>query len=67
MTQEHDMEWMKFVWAALLGVMLWRMWPVAKEWLENGPRGSQKEWLNVSMLIGGVVLFIALLIAFVQS
>lgn len=59
--------WMKLMWAALLGVMIWRMWPAAKNWFENGPRGSQKEWLNVSMLIGGVVLFVGLLIAFVRS
>ena len=59
--------WMKLIWAVLLGAMIWRMWPVAKHWFEHGPRGSQKEWLGVSMLIGGVVLFVGLLIAFVRS
>jgi len=57
--------WMNIVWAVLLGFMLWRLWPVAKHWLENGPRGSQKQWLNVSMLIGGVVLFVTLLMVLV--
>jgi len=57
--------WMSIIWAVLLGFMLWRLWPVAKHWLENGPRGSQKEWLNVSVLLGGVVLFVALLVVLV--
>lgn len=45
----------------MLGLMVWRMIPVAKHWLENGPRGSQKEWLNASLLLAGVVLFVVLL------
>ena len=57
--------WMSIIWAVLLGFMLWRLWPVAKHWLENGPRGSQKEWLNVSVLLGGVVLFVTLLMVLV--
>ena len=28
---------------------------------ENGPKGSSKEWLNVSMLALGVVLFVVFL------
>ncbi len=56
---------LNIVWAILLGFLLWRMWPVAKHWMENGPRGSQKEWLNVSMLLAGVVLFVVLLMALV--
>lgn len=58
---------LNIVWAVLLGFMLWRMWPVAKHWMENGPRGSQKEWLNVSMLLAGVVLFVVLMMALVRN
>jgi len=57
-----DSIWVKIAVAAMLGLMVWRMVPVAKHWLENGPRGSQKEWLNASMLLAGVVLFVVLLI-----
>ena len=56
---------LSIVLAALFGFMIWRMWPVAKHWMENGPRGTQKEWLNVSMLLGGVVLFVVLLMVLV--
>ena len=59
------MTFLNIVWALLLGFMLWRLWPVAKDWLENGPRGTQKEWLNVSMLLGAVVLFVVLLMSLV--
>jgi hypothetical protein len=59
--------WMKVMWAALLGLMLWRMLPVARHWLKNGPRGTSKEWLTTSMLLGGVVLFVALLISLVRG
>jgi len=57
--------WLSIILALLLGYWMWRLWPTVKDQLENGPRGSQKEWLNVSMLIGGVVLFVALLMVFV--
>lgn len=53
--------WMKIVWAALLGVFIWRMIPTARHWLKNGPRGSNKEWMTTAMLLGGVVLFVLLL------
>ena len=61
------MTFLNIVWALLLGFMLWRLWPVAKDWLENGPRGTQKEWLNVSMLLGAVVLFVVMLMLLVRG
>lgn len=42
--------------------MIIRMWPVAKHWVKNGPKGSSSEWLNVSMLLAAVVLFVTFLI-----
>lgn len=53
--------WMRIIIAALLGLMIWRMYPITKNWLKNGPRGSSSEWLNVALLLGGVVLFVLLL------
>lgn len=61
------MDWYKIVIALALGFMIWRMVPVAKHWMENGPKGSQKEWLNASMLLAGVVLFVVLLIVLVRG
>ena len=58
---------LNIIWAVLLGFMLWRMWPVAKHWMENGPRGTQKEWLNASMLLAAVVLFVVLLMVLVRG
>ncbi len=58
---------MKITWALILGFFIWRMIPVAKNWLANGPRGSSKEWLTTSMLLGGVVLFVAFLIVLVRG
>ena len=52
---------MKIAAAALMGFMIIRMIPVAKHWMENGPKGSSKEWLNVSLLALGVVLFVVFL------
>lgn len=60
-----DSIWVKIAVAAALGFMVWRMVPVAKHWIENGPKGSSKEWLNVSVLLAGVVLFVVVLIKLV--
>jgi vacuolar-type H+-ATPase subunit I/STV1 len=59
--------WFKIPIAILLGFMIWRMIPTAIDWIKNGPKGSSKEWLNVSMLIGAVVLFVAFLVTTVQN
>lgn len=59
--------WYQIPIAIVMGFMIWRMIPAAKHWLQNGPKGSSKEWLNVSMLIGAVVLFVAFLITTVQG
>ena len=56
---------LNIVLALLFGFLIWRLWPAAKDRIENGPRGTQKQWLNVSVLLAGVVLFVALLMALV--
>lgn len=58
---------MKLLWAGVLVFFIWRMVPMAKDWLENGPRGSSREWLTTSMLLGGVVLFVVLLMMMVRG
>lgn len=54
--------WFQIPIAIFLGFMIIRMWPVAKHWVKNGPKGSSSEWLNVSMLLAAVVLFVTFLI-----
>lgn len=58
----ENIQWYSIVWALLLGFMIWRMIPVAKHWLENGPRGDSKDWMTTAMLLGGVVLFVIFLV-----
>ena len=59
--------WMKISMALVMGYMIFRMIPAARHWLKNGPKGTTKEWLTSAMLLGGVVLFVALLILLVRS
>lgn len=58
----ENIQWYSIVWALLMGFMIWRMVPIAKEWMQNGPRGDSKDWMTTAMLLGGVVLFILFLI-----
>jgi len=59
--------WMKVSMALVMGYMIFRMIPAARHWLKNGPKGTSKEWLTSAMLLGGVVLFVAVLIMLVRS
>ena len=63
----ENIQWYQIVLALLFGFMIWRMIPVAKDWMENGPRGSSKEWMTTAMLLGGVVLFVIFLIMLVRT
>jgi len=51
----------KIIWAAVLLFFIIRMIPVAKHWVENGPKGSSAEWLNAGLLLAGVVGFVVFL------
>ena len=63
----ENIQWCQIVLALLFGFMIWRMIPVAKDWMENGPRGSSKEWMTTALLLGGVVLFVIFLIMLVRT
>ncbi len=63
----ENIQWYSIIWALLLGVIVWRMIPVAKNWLENGPRGDSKDWMTTAMLLGGVVLFVVFLIMLLRG
>ena len=51
--------------AARMLFFVWRMWPVAKHWLKNGPKGSSSDWLTYALLMGGVVVFVLILMKLV--
>ena len=59
--------WMKIAVAALLGVMVWRLWPVANHWFKHGPRGDSKDWQAAIVPLLMVVAFIFLLILILRG
>ena len=48
-------------------MLLWRMWPVAKNWLENGPRGSSSDWRSFILIIAAITGFVILLVMSVRN
>jgi len=62
-----DNIWIQIAAAAFMGLMIVRMIPAAKHWLEHGPRGTAKQWLDVSLLALGVVIFVAFLVSVVRG
>ncbi|MBF0254949.1 MAG: hypothetical protein HQL47_00495 [Gammaproteobacteria bacterium] len=57
--------WMKIASAGLLIMLLWFLYPRAKEWLEHGPKAQAGDWQAVLLPIGLVIGFVMLLIAMV--
>ncbi|MGU9956512.1 MAG: hypothetical protein ACNYPI_02350 [Arenicellales bacterium WSBS_2016_MAG_OTU3] len=59
------------IWQILLiGVfimVLVRMYPTAKHWLENGPKGSASDWISAAIAIVAVIVFILVLMSSVRS
>jgi archaellum biogenesis protein FlaJ (TadC family) len=58
--------WMKIAWGAALVMMLFMMWPAYKHWSENGPKGDRSDWRAALLGLGGVVLFVVLLVMMVR-
>jgi hypothetical protein len=57
---------LKIATAAVLVLLLVRLWPVYKQWQENGPKAQAGDWQAVLLPLGGVVLLVVLLIAAVR-
>ncbi len=57
---------LKLAMAAVLVLLLWRLWPVYKQWQENGPKAQQGDWAAALLPLGGVVLLVVLLILAVR-
>ncbi len=61
------MDWIKIISVILLGGMVIWLWPTAKHWVKNGPKGSSQEWLNFALILAAVVGFVFLLIFMVKK
>lgn len=44
--------------AAMMLFFVVRLWPTAKSWMQDGPKGNSSDWTMVGLLLGGVMLFV---------
>jgi hypothetical protein len=58
---------LKIALAGLLLMMVWRLWPVAKDQMANGPKGTQSEWRGFAIILLLVIGFVMLLVALVRG
>jgi hypothetical protein len=59
------MDWMKIGSAVLLVAMIVFIFPSAKAWMTNSPKGSAAEWMTVVVALLAVAGFVMLLVAMV--
>ncbi|MTW22974.1 hypothetical protein [Allochromatium palmeri] len=52
--------------AILFGMMLFFLWPVYKNWQENGPKAQKGDWAAAILPLGAVVVFVVLLVLAVR-
>jgi len=60
------MDWIKILSAVFLVVMLVYLWPRAKHMLKHSPKASSDDWKSLILPIGGLVLFVVLLVMSVR-
>jgi len=58
---------LKILVAGLLLMLIWRMWPAAKAWMENGPRAQKGDWNAALIPLALVAGFVAFLIFLVRQ
>lgn len=58
---------LKILLAAIFVMLIVRMWPVAKNWMENGPRAQKGDWNAAIVPLALVVGFVILLIVLVRG
>ena len=58
---------LKITAAVILLMLVWRLYPAAKEWLENGPRGDSEDWKAAIIPLLLVAGFVALLMVMVRG
>ncbi len=59
--------WLQIGSAALMLIMIWRLWPVAKHYMTDGPKGNSQDWMKVIVPLAAVVGFVLLLIMMVRA
>lgn len=59
--------WTQFLIAGVLVFFVIRLWPQAKHWISNGPKGSSNDWTTFIVLMAGIALLVALMIMSVRG
>ena len=54
--------WMKIAFAIPLILMIVYLFPRVNQMLKNSPKASGRDWMDVLLPIGGVILFVVFLI-----
>ena len=60
-----EWDWIQIGSGLLFAAMLIYLFPRAKHAVQNSRKAESGEWLNFALLMGGVVLFVIVLIALV--
>ena len=58
---------LKIVVAAVLVLLLFRLWPVYKQWQESGRKAEPGDWQAALLPLGAVVLVVILLVWAVRA
>jgi hypothetical protein len=57
---------LKIAMAAILILLLFRLWPAYKQWQESGSKAQKGDWQAALLPLGAVVLLVVVLIAAVR-
>ena len=57
---------LKIALAAVMVLLLFRLWPVYKQWQESGRKAEKGDWQAALLPLGAVVLLVILLIMAVR-
>jgi hypothetical protein len=58
---------LKIAVAAVLVLLLFRLWPVYKQWQESGRKAGEGDWAAAILPLGAVVLLVVLLVVAVRA
>jgi len=57
---------LKIMMAGVLVLLLFRLWPVYKQWQDSGKKAEQGDWSAALLPLGAVVLLVILLVMAVR-
>ena len=58
---------LKITLAVVMVMLLWRMWPATKHWMENGPKGNSSDWMSFALVIAAIAGFVVLMVMSVRN